>query len=88
MGFMTPPSVRQPVFWIPFAQSKLQKNFPCKMAFKNKATYAGPQILNPLFTCQLQPEIKLKKNKPRNTKQEIDLTRQSPIYKKGCVGGC
>ena len=47
-GLYDPPSVRQPVFWIPFAQSKLQKNFPCKMAFKNNAKYAGPQILNPL----------------------------------------
>ena len=49
---------------------------------------AHKSLIPLLFTCQLQPEIKLKKNKPRHTKQEIDLTRQSPIYKKGSVGGC
>ena len=41
------------------------------MAFKNNAKYAGPQILNPLFTCQLHPKSNLKR-----TNLEIQSRKQ------------
>ena len=89
MGFMTPPVQDNQYFGYHLLSQNYKKTSLVRWHLRITQNMQAHKSLIPLlFTCQLQPEIKLKKNKPRHTKQEIDLTRQSPIYKKGSVGGC